>query len=245
MNAKTFVRTAARWGAASLGIGVAAYGSYAAVTWLRYGHVQPVHGKGADPLLDRFMPTYEIVERHQTYIAAPAAVTLAVAADMDLQQSRVIRAIFRGRELLLGSKPEDRHRPKGIVALTKALGWVVLAENPGREIVMGAVTQPWEPDVVFRSVPPEAFASFQDPGYVKIVWTLRADPVGDHQSIFRTETRAVATDPVARLRFRRYWSFLSPGIKLIRSATLRPLRAEAERRARGPLTRLGAAAGAM
>jgi hypothetical protein len=53
-------------------------------------------------------------------------------------------------------------------------------------------------------------------------------------SIFRTETRAVATDPVARLRFRRYWSFLSPGIILIRRAMLAPVRAEAERRARDP-----------
>jgi hypothetical protein len=42
----------------------------------------------------------------------------------------------------------------------------------------------------------------------------------------------VATDAVARLRFRRYWSFVSPGIVLIRYATLGPLRAEAERRAR-------------
>jgi hypothetical protein len=39
-------------------------------------------------------------------------------------------------------------------------------------------------------------------------------------SIFRTETRAVATDAVARAKFRRYWSFLSPGISLIRRAVL-------------------------
>jgi hypothetical protein len=116
--------------------------------------------------------------------------------------------------------------------MTKSIGWGVLADIPGREIVMGAVTQPWEANVVFRSLPPDQFLAFDDPDYVKIVWTLRADSIGLNASIFRTETRAVATDAVARAKFRRYWSFLSPGIRLIRWAVLNPLRAEAERRAR-------------
>ena len=67
---------------------------------------------------------------------------------------------------------------------------------------------------------------------MKIVWTLRADPLGPAESMFRTETRAVSTDPASRARFRRYWSFLSPGIILIRWLSLGPLKAEAERRAR-------------
>jgi hypothetical protein len=86
--------------------------------------------------------------------------------------------------------------------------------------------------VVFRALPPQQFLAFAQPDYVKIVWTLRADTIGANASIFRTETRAVATDTAARAKFRRYWSFLSPGIILIRWASLRPLRADAERRAR-------------
>jgi hypothetical protein len=97
---------------------------------------------------------------------------------------------------------------------------------------MGAVTQPWMADVVFRPLPPDEFAAFHEPDYVKIVWTLRADPVGAADSVFRTETRVATTDPTARARFRRYWSFASPGIILIRWMTLGPLKAEAERRAR-------------
>jgi hypothetical protein len=69
---------------------------------------------------------------------------------------------------------------------------------------------------------------------VKIAWTLRADPVDGEASIFRTETRAIATDAIARARFRRYWAFASPGIALIRHLSLRPLQREAERRARIP-----------
>ena len=116
--------------------------------------------------------------------------------------------------------------------LCRSLGWGVLADVPGREIVMGAVTQPWMADVVFRAIAPDHFALFDEPGYVKIAWTLRAEPVGDHESMFRTETRVATTDPAARARFRRYWAFASPGITAIRWLSLNPLKREAERRAR-------------
>jgi len=69
---------------------------------------------------------------------------------------------------------------------------------------------------------------------VKIVWTLRADATGPNQSIFRTETRAIATDATARAKFRQYWSLLSPGIILIRWASLKPLKTAAEQRAHPP-----------
>jgi hypothetical protein len=87
-------------------------------------------------------------------------------------------------------------------------------------------------DVVFRPLPPEEFVTFHEPDYVKIAWTLRADPLGATHSIFRTETRVVTTDSVSRAKFRRYWAFASPGIILIRWALLGPLKTEAERRIR-------------
>jgi len=96
---------------------------------------------------------------------------------------------------------------------------------------MGAVTQPWNAKVIFRPLTPDEFVAFNEPGYVKIVWTLRADPVGPAGSIFRHETRVTTTDTAARAKFRRYWSCFSPGIKLIRWLLLPSVRTEAERRA--------------
>jgi hypothetical protein len=227
----TRAHTAVRWAALGLGAAAGAYAAYAGAAWLRYGHAPPARGDEADPILDRFMPSYDVVERHHVGVHAPAEVTLGAACDADLNDSPVVRAIFDAREVILGSHPDDGPRPRGVIALTKSLGWGALAERPGREIVMGAVTQPWRADVVFRPLPPDAFAAFNEPGFVKIAWTLRADPVGPGESVFRTETRAVATDEVARRKFRRYWSVLSPGIILIRVLTLAPVKREAERRA--------------
>lgn len=224
------IRTIIAWTTGALGVAVAAYAGYVATTWVRYGHSARSDPKAADPLLDRFMPTYDVAERHHIRVGAPAEITFAVAREVDLNQSPIVRTIFKAREVLLGAEPDTATRPRGIVALTTSIGWGVLADVPGRELVIGAVTQPWQANVIFRPLSPDKFVSFNDPDYVKIAWTLRADPVNAAQSVFRTETRAIATDADARRKFRRYWSFLSPGIIVIRWMMLRPLKAEAERR---------------
>jgi hypothetical protein len=178
------------------------------------------------------MPEYEVAERHHIPVSAPAAITFSAATQLDLTKSAVIRSIFKTRELVLRARPDGSVRPTALIAQMKALGWGVLAEIPGREIVMGAATQPWEARVVMRALPADEFAAFREPGYVKIVWTLRADPTGSAESVARTETRVTTTDPTARAKFRRYWSFFSPGIIWIRYISLGLVKKDAERRAR-------------
>ena len=114
----------------------------------------------------------------------------------------------------------------------QALGWRILAEIPGREVVLGTATRPWQANPVFSSPAPEHFASFQEPDCVKIVWNLRAQPIGAAESLFSSETRATATDAAARAKFRLYWSLISPGVVVIRRVAGRLVKKEAERRAR-------------
>lgn len=202
----------------------------AGVTWLGYGRLGV--DRQADERLDRFMPVYEVTEHHETRVDAPADATFAAAAAMKLEQSPVISFIFRAREVLLRVPPGSQAPAAPLLAQMRQLGWGVLSEEPGRFIVMGAVTKPWEKHVIFRALPPEEFARFHEPGYVKILWTLEAQPVTADTSLFRTRTRAVTTDAEARARFRTYWAFFSPGIWLIRYESLRTVRAQAEQRYR-------------
>lgn len=232
MNSKQRARLAAKWFAMGIGLAGLSYGAYAATTFLRYGRPRRGNGANSDPVLDIFMPNYEVVDRHSVQIAAPAEVVLAAASETNIEKSPVVRAIFKGREFILGSERDKAILPRGLLAEMQSIGWRVLAELPGREIVMGAVTKPWEPNAVFIGLAPDEFRKFQEPGYVKIAWTLRADAAGSTEAVFRTETRAVATDTEARRKFRRYWSFLSPGIIAIRDVMLPAVKAEAERRFR-------------
>lgn len=177
------------------------------------------------------MPEYEVAERHTIRVSAPAEITLRAATSLDLQHSGIISGLFKTREFILGGQRSEPVLPKPLVAWAEALGWGVLAELPGREVVMGAVTRPWEPNVVFRPLPPDEFADFHEPGYVKIIWTLRSDALSASESIARTDTRVTTTDPGARAKFRLYWAFLSPGIVLIRRVALAMVKKEAEDRA--------------
>jgi hypothetical protein len=219
-------RRIVQWSMGALGAAAGAWAARATITWLRYGHPAKV----ADPLLDRFMHEYEVAERHHIDVAAPASVAFAAAREMALFDSPAINAVFRAREIVLRTPPEARRagRARGIVEYMRSNGWVLLDESPNHEIVMGAATQPWEPHVVFRPVAREEFAAFNEPDYVKIVWMIRVDAAGDRRSVVRTETRAIATNPRARAKFRRYWALFSPGIVLIRRLMLRRLRGHVE-----------------
>ena len=214
----------------AIGAGLAAAGYAGLVAWnrFRYGKVSRTEPNG---LLDRFIPSPEIREHHHIAIAAPADVVMETARELTLLESPIVRALVKMRELALGGEPDRREHPGRLLDQARSIGWVVLAERLDREMVLGAVTVPWVANPVFRSIPAAEFEAFREPGYVKIIWSLRAEPLDSGHSVFHTETRASTTDPQAREKFRRYWSFVKPGVELIRLAMLRPIKHDAERRA--------------
>jgi hypothetical protein len=222
-----FARTLAVLGAGAAG----AYGAYAVAAWYRYGRPAAPGPAGSGTLLDSLLPAYEVADRQSIRVAAPAALALAAGGDVDLDAIPIVRAIFAARARLLGAAGNAPLAPAGLIAQLRSLGWGVLAEVPERAIVLGAVTRPWEADVVFRSVPAAEFAAFAEPGYVKILVALAAEPLGSGASLLLTETRVATTDAQARVRFRTYWAAFSAGIRLIRVFLLRAARREAERRA--------------
>jgi hypothetical protein len=222
-----------RWARAIAAVVAAASGGYlgwAAIEYVRYGRPHFRNPSERDELLDRFIPQYDVYERHAIVVNASPEVTLAAARNQEILESPLIKAIFKAREWAMGSSPDAPLPRQGLLGATLGLGWRVLQEIPGREIVVGAVTRPWQANVTFRGIAPLEFAEFNEPDYVKIVWTLRVDPLnGGERCAFTTETRAAATDAEAASRFRRYWALASPGIRLIRRLGLPAMKAEAER----------------
>jgi len=179
-------------------------------------------------LLDAFIPKADVRERHESIICAPSSVVFDVAEHFDLQSIPLVRLIFWLRAKSLGVR--YRRMGKELVKATSEMGWGRLSYIPGRELVMGAVTQPWLGEVKFRSVPPDDFAAFDEPDLVKIAWTLEAEPLCVELTRFVTETRVQATDDRARAKFRSYWGKFGIGIVVIRWLLVRAVKREAERR---------------
>ena len=200
------------------------YLAYAALTWARFGN----YTARSSSLLDRSMPHYDVHLHHEIKIHAPAARTFETVCRADLERSPIVQALFRLREVILRARHEAAVPAGGLIEQLQRLGWAIVAEEPGRELVLGAVTQPWKPNPAFVGLSPGEFVRFDLPGYAKIAVTLRVDPIDGEWSIARTETRVATTDPASRERFRRYWAFLSPGIEIVRIVLLARLKAEAE-----------------
>lgn len=180
--------------------------------------------------LDRFMPAWDVRERFELEVDAPAALVLRTACEFDMQSLPLVKTVFRLREVLMGAAPTAPRQPQGILAETWSLGWGTLAEEPGRWIACGARCQPWLADVRFTAIPPDDFVAYAEPDQVKIAWTIEAQPLGPMRSFLVQETRAVATDAQAHTRFRRYWRWARFGIVGIRLLMLPAIRRTAERR---------------
>lgn len=182
-------------------------------------------------LIERYLPTYDVRDYHEAQVATPAATAYAVLRSLDLTQSWTVQALFAIRSLpgrLCGRTPPPL--PSGtFLEQTLAIGWVVLEEEPGQELVAGAVTQPWKPVVTFRGLPPAEFLRFAQPGFTKIVWAIAARPVTPDVSVMSLETRVLATDPASRRKFRLYWCIVSPGVRLLRRVALHLARRELNR----------------
>ena len=220
-DVRTFARLLVPAGLAVAG----AYAGYAALTWARFGNA-----KHTSSLLGGAMPEYDVRLRHEVTVRAPAAVTFEAMRHMDFERSPIVAALFRTRELLLGVRHVERPRGHDLLEQLENIGWRIVAEESGKELVFGAVTQPWQANPIFRGLPANEFSRFDLPGYAKIAFTLRVDPLDTTTCVARTETRVETTDPTSRARFRQYWALLSPGVELIRIILLAQLKSEAEAR---------------
>jgi hypothetical protein len=180
--------------------------------------------------LDEYLPTYHFHEVHNTVVQAePAAVYAAIKAVTPAEISGFrtltwLRASHFGltRPNLAGAPPDQPL----LDAATKS-GFLVLADQPSQEIVIGAIG--FGPPVDVEMPSPDGFLKFDRPGYVKVAmnFTLAAQP-GGGSSLF-TETRAFATDAGARRTFGAYWRTILPGGSWVRGAWLRAIKARAER----------------
>ena len=213
----------------------------------------PVHGsagtagRAADPrlLMDQFLPRYDFAVVHADVVRAPPARCYGAAGELDLFQAPLVRALLgiRGLPQRVVGTLRERGKTTTLEASRRTfrfkdmvgLGWILLGETPGVEMVLGQVSRPWKAVAASADAPttPEQFTSFDEPGFAKIAASLRIDPYGNRSSILTMETRVAITDDESRRRFRRYWLLIGPFSSLIRRMALRLLAAEFRRSAPG------------
>jgi hypothetical protein len=190
-------------------------------------------------LIDDYMPSFDAVERHVVVVRAPPAEVYATLRTVDFSDSAVIRTLLALRALpgrLAGTRtggapPEARPRARPALTLDTVLrsGFVVLAEAPGRELLLGVAGRFWTPTGSRFATDGERFRGPMPPGTARAAWnfTVHADPRGTRLA---TETRVQCADRASRRRFRAYWLLVRPFSGLIRRRMLAAIRRAAEQR---------------
>ena len=107
-------------------------------------------------------------------------------------------------------------------------GFVLLVDDPPRELVVGAVVVAPASARGKGPLTPELYRTIHAPGFVKAAMNFRIEPDGSGSRI-TTETRVAGTDAAAIGRFTPYWRTILPGSWILRVTWLEAIARRAER----------------
>ena len=187
-------------------------------------------------LHDGFTPAYQFNEVHETEVGARCDQVYDAIMKTTADEILLFRTLTWIRRM---GKPGPEHilnapgdRP--ILEVATRTTFLRLAEQSGREIVVGTlVLSPAGADAVWPGTP-EAFASIKRPGYAKATMNFLVEEIRAGNCRVRTETRVFATDATSRRRFATYWRMIYPGSSVIRHMWLRAIRLRALRAVNAP-----------
>ncbi len=171
--------------------------------------------------LDEYLPNYHVSEFHATQIHGSAADVFAALKAVTAEEVFLFRTLMAMRALPARLLRKTRPRLTGGAPLLDQFlrgGFLLLAEVPDRELVVGRIGQFWR---LWDGAAPslttgDEFRAFGAPGFAKAVvnFLVTADAGGSVR--LSTETRVYLCDPVARRKFGLYWRLISPGSAFIR-----------------------------
>jgi hypothetical protein len=182
-------------------------------------------------LIDSFMPQPETSERHTVDIAAGATDVYEALWTTDLAGSLVIKGLM-GLRMLPGRllRPQKTGYSNQKISLQNLIeaGFGMLAEEPGREVVLGITGPFWQP--VGNTLPFDKtdFDGPVRPGVARAVWNFTVQQTAEKQTLLATETRVTCGDAASRLKFRIYWLAVRPFSGLIRRIMLQAIKRDCE-----------------
>lgn len=180
-------------------------------------------------LSEGFAPNPDIIEVHAIEVDAPPDVVYRTLWTVDFARSPVVAVLLGLRALpaLFGSRGRLTPRTLTLRGIVKA-GFGALAEETGREIVLGVSGRFWRLTGNVEPFDRQAFSRPVPAGMAQGVWNFRVLPRGERGSVLSTETRVTCGDARSRSKFRRYWFVVRPFSGLIRILMLRTIRRAAE-----------------
>jgi hypothetical protein len=184
-------------------------------------------------ILDEFVPAYQFAEFHTIRVKAPRERVNQAIRDVTADEITLFSTLTWirrfGRPGPAGILNPPPHEP--ILGVAMRSGFMKLAEDPDREIVLGtlvAAPPGWRPNRDKKPTP-EDFKALKAPGFALAAINFYIADAAKGETVLTTETRIYATDASVRKKFAAYWRVIYPGSALIRVMWLRAIRSRAEK----------------
>jgi len=184
------------------------------------------------------MPVSDVRASYEITVRASAEAVYGALWETDYDREPLIRTLLTLRSLpglLLHPRASwrrmqgRRHRaPEGLRRVLRGDGFVLLAESPNEEVVLGVTGRFW---TASAKLVPSSAATFREPtppDLARAVWNFRLEPVGEGIRL-TTETRVRCGDEASRRAFKRYWFLIGGASGLIRKVMLWRIKRTAER----------------
>jgi hypothetical protein len=185
------------------------------------------------PGIDEFLPAHDFAARYEIRINAPASVIYECLLNTDFSELWLVRVLMIVRT---GKRLPRSRAPKDLRQRLQGTGFIILAEIPAKELVIGVAGRFWRLDGGrCMDLSASNFVDFSRLGYAKVAWNFKLRPelqesssLSTGSTILSTETRIKCFGWPARSKFRIYWSVVGPFSGSMRRAILRQVKAKAE-----------------
>lgn len=185
-------------------------------------------------LIDCYLPKFDVSESRHVIVNATPEATYKALRELDFGQIRspLVRSVFAFHAAIMryearGGAQARRPMPRRFTFDNlEEFGRIKLGEEPGKEIVVGAIEQGFRP----VPIPAAEFKTFDLPGFVKAAASFSVRPWGEKRSLLSYEARAHAADEVTRRRLFRVADLMTPVSRAILARVLEHIKAVAEHR---------------
>jgi hypothetical protein len=177
-------------------------------------------------LIDQFLPSHDFSACYEIRINATRALVYQCLLLSDFKNSWLVRLLMTIRS---GKRSSRTDVPTDLHQRLQGTGFVILAEVPDDEIVIGVAGKFWRPDGRrCLDLTAGEFVGFSAPGQAKAAWNFRLTAESPTETVLSTETRIKCFGHAALWKFRTYWILVAPFSGVIRKAILKQVKTEAE-----------------
>jgi hypothetical protein len=134
-------------------------------------------------LVDDFMPTFSVRRVDRIAVRPPPELAWSLVRRLDVSRIALVRRLFDPGAHAVAAARETFAEFSG-----SHPGFFLLGEQ-GRELVTGAVLRLWKPRIEHARVTKDGFATFAEPGFGKVTWSLSMEPRENGESWVGSELR--------------------------------------------------------